>query len=87
MTENVNDAFSETTAAASSRSILSGSQMTTTAAHKVLQGSFSKDKHELLWARGVSYGRLGEREKKGSILVREVRVHACPLFRQTMRLT
>lgn len=47
--------------------------MTTTEAHKVLQGSFSKDKHQILWERGVNYARLGEREKKGSILIREVR--------------
>lgn len=46
--------------------------MTTTQAHKILQGSFSKDKHQILWERGVNYAKLGEREKKGSILIREV---------------
>jgi hypothetical protein len=74
-------ALSALPAATKLRPVVSGSQMSTTAAHKVLQGSFSKDKHELLWERGISYGRLGEREKKGSILVREVRWKPAPCFR------
>lgn len=67
-----------TSSSAASAAPPAGSQMTPADAHKVLQGSFSKDKHELLFVRGISYGRLGEREKKGSMLVREVRR---PLFR------
>jgi len=47
--------------------------MTTAQAHKELQGSFSKDKNEILFKRfGISYGKLEERFKKGSVMIREV---------------
>lgn len=47
--------------------------MTTAQAHKVLQGSFSKDKNEILFSRfGINYSKLDERYRKGSVMVREV---------------
>ena len=52
---------------------MSDPPMTNAEAHKVLQGSFSKDKNEILFKRfGISYGRLEERFKKGSVMIREV---------------
>ncbi|KAL7415944.1 tRNAHis guanylyltransferase-domain-containing protein [Mrakia frigida] len=52
--------------------LLSEPKMTTAQAHKELQGSFSKDKNEILFKRfGISYGKLEERFKKGSVMIRE----------------
>ncbi|CDZ96492.1 trnahis guanylyltransferase [Phaffia rhodozyma] len=51
---------------------LSDPPLTPTQAHKALQGSFSKDKNEILFSRfGINYSKLDERYRKGSILIRE----------------
>ncbi|KAF5329950.1 hypothetical protein D9611_010502 [Ephemerocybe angulata] len=45
---------------------------TTTEAHATLRGTFSKDKHEILYSRfKINYNQLDARYRKGSILVRE----------------
>ncbi|KAG2017480.1 tRNA guanylyltransferase [Coprinopsis cinerea AmutBmut pab1-1] len=46
---------------------------TTTEAHAVLKGTYSKDKHEILFTQfGINYNNIDARFRKGSILVREV---------------
>ncbi|PSR75579.1 hypothetical protein PHLCEN_2v9059 [Hermanssonia centrifuga] len=48
---------------------------TTTQAHAILRGTVSKQKHEILFSRfGLNYNGIGERYRKGSILVREEKV-------------
>lgn len=44
-----------------------------------MQGTFSKEKHEILFARfGVNYNQLDARYRKGSVLLREeVRTGTC----------
>ncbi|KAJ3534522.1 hypothetical protein NMY22_g6887 [Coprinellus aureogranulatus] len=45
---------------------------TTTEAHATLRGTFSKDKHEILFSRfNINYNQLDARYRKGSVLVRE----------------
>ncbi|EIW83701.1 tRNAHis guanylyltransferase [Coniophora puteana RWD-64-598 SS2] len=45
----------------------------TTQAHATLKGTFSKQKHEILFSRfGINYNALPEQFKKGSVLVREI---------------
>ncbi|TFK34606.1 Thg1 C terminal domain-containing protein [Crucibulum laeve] len=45
---------------------------TTTEAHATLRGTFSKQKHEILFSQfGINYNQLDERYRKGSVLVRE----------------
>ena len=45
--------------------------MTQTDAHKRLKGSFSKDKHEILYKDyGLNYNTVDEVYKKGTILIR-----------------
>ncbi|KDR78671.1 hypothetical protein GALMADRAFT_244160 [Galerina marginata CBS 339.88] len=45
---------------------------TTTEAHATLRGTFSKEKHEILFSRfGINYNQLNERFRKGSVLFRE----------------
>lgn len=54
---------------------LSDPPLSTTQAHEVLSGTYSKDKNEILFSRfGINYGKLPERYKKGSVLVRQVSV-------------
>ncbi|XP_006458971.1 hypothetical protein AGABI2DRAFT_200849 [Agaricus bisporus var. bisporus H97] len=44
----------------------------TTEAHATLRGTFSKDKHEILFSRfNINYNMLDPRFRKGSVLVRE----------------
>ena len=46
---------------------------TTTDAHAKLKGTFSKDKHELLFSSyGINYNNEPEIYKKGTILIRMV---------------
>ncbi|KAJ3492893.1 hypothetical protein NMY22_g20284 [Coprinellus aureogranulatus] len=48
------------------------SGQTTTEAHATLRGTFSKDKHEILFSRfNINYNQLDARYRKGSVLVRE----------------
>ncbi|KAF8813512.1 tRNAHis guanylyltransferase, partial [Phlegmacium glaucopus] len=45
---------------------------TTTEAHATLRGTFSKDKHEILYSRfGINYNKLDAKFRKGSVLFRE----------------
>ena len=45
--------------------------MTTTQAHQRLKGSFSKDKHEILFKEfGINYNQEPEVYKRGTILIR-----------------
>ncbi|KAJ3516523.1 hypothetical protein NLJ89_g1069 [Agrocybe chaxingu] len=45
---------------------------TTTEAHAALRGSFSKEKHEILFSRfGINYNGIDARYRKGSVLFRE----------------
>ncbi|KAF8193362.1 tRNAHis guanylyltransferase-domain-containing protein [Pholiota molesta] len=45
---------------------------TTAEAHATLKGTFSKEKHEILFARfGINYNQLDPRFRKGSVLFRE----------------
>lgn len=45
---------------------------TTTEAHATLRGTFSKDKHEILFSRfKINYNQLDARYRKGSVMVRE----------------
>ncbi|PPQ84001.1 hypothetical protein CVT25_000547 [Psilocybe cyanescens] len=45
---------------------------TTTEAHATLRGTFSKEKHEILFSRfGINYNQLDARFRKGSVLFRE----------------
>ncbi|TEB31504.1 tRNAHis guanylyltransferase [Coprinellus micaceus] len=53
---------------------------TTTEAHATLRGTFSKDKHEILFSRfQINYNQLDARYRKGSVLVREdIQLQAIP---------
>ncbi|KAH9481879.1 tRNA(His) guanylyltransferase [Psilocybe cubensis] len=45
---------------------------TATEAHATLRGTFSKEKHEILFSRfGINYNQLDARYRKGSVLFRE----------------
>jgi len=45
---------------------------TTAEAHATLRGTYSKEKHEILFSRfGINYNQLDERFRKGSVLFRE----------------
>jgi len=45
---------------------------TTTEAHATLRGTFSKDKHEILYSRfGINYNSLAARFRKGTVFFRE----------------
>ena len=46
--------------------------MSNTDAHKKLKGSFSKDKHEMMFERGINYNDIEEIWRKGSVLIRMV---------------
>ena len=50
--------------------LLVDSGMSTDEAHQKLKGSLSKDKHELMFSKGINYNNIEEVYKKGSIILR-----------------
>ncbi|TFK22777.1 tRNAHis guanylyltransferase [Coprinopsis marcescibilis] len=56
---------------------------TTTEAHATLRGTYSKDKHEILFSRfKINYNQLDPRFRKGTILVREEEPEPTPAIEQ-----
>ena len=58
--------------------LLVHSGLSNTEAHQKLKGTFSKDKHEILFNNGVNYNSLPDVYKKGTLIIRYNDIHSKP---------